>query len=283
MTRSLPATPLFNSNGVPSRTFRKILEVCQIHDTDFDVIVDVTQKHWRKKDVAAANVKEEDEHLRTLLLPHFRSLGLVGTPPLGQDSAQWGLILGATYAAIHKRAAYAAKTWKSGIHWVNTAILVNKRPLFTQKQETAAVLAAPVVGGLPFVPEWKLPETLPALEADLPAYIRAQVGANIPWNRDPLRFHTVVADDKPEGGHAGTMETLRACAEQLDVRGTSCFVFSSQPYVLRGVIEAQLALGDRFSHYYGSGYDDRNPETINVTQTLDELAKLVFTLSSAAA
>lgn len=281
MTRSLPATPLFKSNGVPTRAFQKILEICQINETDFPTIVELTQKHWRKPGVAAANVEEKGGHLRTQLLPHFRSLGLVGAPPLGNESAQWGFLLGATYAAIHKRVAHAAKTWNGGIRWANTAILVNKRKLFTEKQETAAVLAAPVVNGLPFVPGWVLPETLPALEADLPTYVRAQVGANIPWNRDVSRFHTVVADDKAEGGHAGTMETLRACAKQLNPGGNTCFVFSSQPYVLRAIIETQLAFGNRFAHYYGTGYDDREPEKINVSQTLDELAKLVFTLSEA--
>jgi hypothetical protein len=266
---------------VPTKAFQKILEICQINETDFTTIVELTQRHWRKPGVAAANIEEKDGHLRTQLLPHFRSLGLVGSPPLGQDSGQWAFILGATYAAIHKRAAHAARTWGSGIRWANTAILVNKRPLFSQKQETAAVLAAPVVGGLPFVPGWKLPETLPAIEGELPAYIRAQVGANIPWNRDGSRFHTVVAEDKPEGGHAGTMETLRACAEQLNPAGNDCFVFSSQPYVLRAIIETQLAFGSRFTRYFGTGYDDRQPETINVSQTLDELAKLAFTLSEA--
>jgi hypothetical protein len=278
MSKSLPATPLFNSNGVPSPALRKVLEICQINETDFDTIVEVTQKNWRKKDVAAANVIEEDGHLRTQLLQHFRSLGLVGSPPLGHESGQWSIILGATYAAIHKRAAHAAKTWMGGIRWTNTAILVSKRKLFTEKQETAAILAAPVVGGLPFTPNWKLPETLPAVESDLPAYIRSQVGDNIPWNRDTSRFHTVVASDKAEGGPAGTAETLRAFAEQLNPGGTNCFVFSSQPYVLRAIIETQLALKGRFTRYFGTGYDDRKPETINVTQTLDELAKLIFTL-----
>ena len=278
MKKRLPVTPFFKSSGEPTRHFREILDICQISAGNIGEIVEVTQDCWRQKDRTASRVDEKDAHLREILLPHFRGLGLIGEMPLAKDKAQWAIVLGGTYAAIHKRIALAVRAWQNGGHWVNTAVLTNERVLYTDKQETPDVLTSPVKGGLAFAPDCKPPPTLPGKEADLFAYIATQVGHHFPWNRTVEReFHVVTP-----GAEGGTKKTLETLAERCDPRGSTCFVFSSQPYVQRQTLETQLVLGSRFAQYFGTGYDDRDPLQINVTQTLDEIAKIAFTVWNAA-
>lgn len=278
MKKRLPVTPFFKSSGEPTRHFREILDICQIAAGTIGEIVEVTQDCWRQKDRTASRVEEHDAHLREVLLPHFRGLGLIGEMPLAKDKAQWSIILGGTYAAIHKRLALAVRAWQNGGHWTNTAVLTNERGLYVDKQETPEVLTAPVKGGLAFAPGWTAPSTLPAKESDLFAYIATQVGHHFPWNRSPEREHAVVTP----GTEGGTKKTLETLASRCDPGGTTCFVFSSQPYVQRQTLETQLVLGTRFTQYYGTGYDDRDPLTLNVSQALDEIAKIIFTVWNAA-
>lgn len=277
MKRRLPVTPFFKSSGEPTRHFREILDVCQVQANNIEGINEVTQECWRHHGVTAAKVEDRDAHLREILLPHFRGLGLVGEMPLAKEKAQWGIVLGGTYAAIHKRLSLAVRAWNNGVHWVNTAVLTNERVLFTDKQETADVLTNPVKGALPFAKDWKAPPVLPETESQLFAYIATQVGHHFPWNRSPEREHDV----ETAGTDGGTRKTLETLASRCDPRGTTCFVFSSQPYVQRQTLETQLVLGTRFTEYHGTGYDDRDPQSINVSQTLDDIAKLIFAINEA--
>lgn len=277
MKGRLPVTPFFKNSGEPTRHFREILNVCQVQEDTFEGIVEVTQECWRQHGTTAAKVEDKDEHLREILLPHLRGLGLIGEMPLAKERGQWGIVLGGTYAAIHKRLALAVRAWNKGGHWVNTAVLTNERVLFKDKQETIDVLTNPVKGALPFAKDWKVPSVLPETESQLFAYIATQVGHKFPWNRLPEHEHDVVT----VGTEGGTRKTIETLASRCDPRGETCFVFSSQPYVQRQTLETQLALGARFAEYHGTGYDDRDANAINVTQTLDDIAKLIFAINEA--
>ena len=274
MKRTLPATPFFSRNGVPTKPFVDLLELAGISDRSFDGILELTQKSWRKEGTTAAKIVEEDSHLADRALPLFRALSLVGAPKLSPGDRQWSVLLGATYVAMHKRFAYGVGLWKqNGIRWSNTAYLTSARARYVEPpkdSERDEVLLKSVEGGLPFAPGWQAPQSLPATENDLMPYILTQVGHHRTWNRDRERFVTHQSDK------ANTVDTLHAFIEQCDPRGDSCLVISSQPHVLRQGLTAARVLGDRFSRYDFGGYD--TPEAVNVTKTLDDIAKLVYEL-----
>ncbi len=272
MRKRLPATPLFQSSGVPTKALQSLLKECEIHDTDPKIIRDVTQRAWRKHGLQSAQIVEEDAHLRDRVLPYFRELGLIGIPKIPQGPYQWCAILGATYVAIHKRIAAAKQAHNAGARWMNTAYLVSQRGLFPDK-ESPDVLRKPVTGGLPFRDGWEktVSEGLPTNEATLMVYIWHQLGRR-PWSNN--REQLVVAENKPDGKPAGTRETFKAFADQQDPRGDALLIVSSQPHMLRQCIEGSQELEDRFERYVVTGYD--MPGEINVTKTLDELAKLIF-------
>lgn len=272
MRKRLPATPLFHSSGVPTRALTGVLEECGINESDPHTIRDVTQRAWRKHDLTASQIEEEDAHLRDRLLPHFRQLGLIGIPRMGSKHFPWCAILGATYTAMHKRIAAAKNAFSVlGVRWMNTAYLVSTRPLYADK-ESPDVLSKPVEGGLPFCENWEsLPVPLPKTEADLPTYIGQQIGQR-PW--DTNRERIAIGQNRADGRPAGTIETFHAFANTFDPRGDGLLIISSQPHMLRQCIEASQILGDRFERYAVTGYD--LPGDVNVTKCLDELAKLIY-------
>lgn len=272
MRKRLPATPLFQSSGVPTKALQSLLKECEIHDTDPKIIRDVTQRAWRKHGLQSAQIAEEDAHLRDRVLPYFRELGLVGVPEVPRDLYAWCVILGATYVAMHKRIAAAYNAHNSGAVWENTAYLTSQRPLFPDK-EGPDVLRKPVDGGLPFRGGWErmVSERYPTNEATLTVYVWHQLHPR-PWGIETERL--VVAENKPDGKPAGTIETFQSFAEQQNPGGDALLIVSSQPHMLRQCVEASKVLGDRFERYVVTGYD--MPGDVNVTKMLDELAKLIF-------
>lgn len=279
MKLRFPATPLTHTSGVPTQALVALLELTDIRvSRDMEAINQATQLAWRKPDLQAAQIVEEHAHLAEQAAPLFRALGLTGVPVLQPGKRQWTILLGATYLAMHKRTAHAVNLMKdTGVSWLNTAMLVSKRPLFNKgphDKESTEVITNPVAGGLPFRKGWEPPTSLVETEAELVPFILSQVGHHYPW--DASREHTVIADDV-DGKPANTVGTLRAFADQLDPRGDTLLVVSSQPHMLRQGIEAAKVLGDRFTTYEVTGYD--MPGTTNVTQKLDELAKLIFLLA----
>jgi len=275
MKRTLPATPFFSRTGVPTGPFLRLLELTGITERTFDGILELTQKHWRIPDATAAKIAERDAHLADGALPLFRELSLVGVPKISPGDRQWFVHLGATYVAMHKRFAHGVELWKErGVRWSNTAYLTSARRRYVEPpkdSERDEVLLKPVAGGLPFASGWQPPETLPATENELMPYILTQVGHHRAWNRDRERFVTHPNEK------ANTADTLVAFVEQCDPRGEACVIVSSQPHILRQGLTAARILGDRFNRYDFMGYD--TPEALNVTKTLDDVAKLVYELN----
>lgn len=281
MKRRMPATPLFLSSGVPSRPLRGLLMETGFPDlTDARAVREVVMKHWRKPGLQAAEIKDEDAHLLERVRPFFKDLGLIGVPQLEPGKRQWCAILGATYAAMHKRIAHAVRMWeRDGVQWTNTAFLVSTRKRFADDKETDAIITAPVEGGLSFDPNWKPPTSLPTTEHELMVLILNQIWHHLPWEKTNRHEFVVLGADKSDGRPAGTRETLEAFAKDTDPRGESLVIISSQPHILRQGIETSVILGDRFELYEPTGYD--MPKTPNVTQTFDELAKLIFDIVGA--
>lgn len=273
MRQRMPATPLFNSSGVPTKAFQALLDLTGIRETDPQAIRKLTQTAWLKQGKLSVQIEEENAHLAREAAPIFDSLRLTGVPRLQSDSFQWCVVLGATYVAMHKRIAHAASVWNEGKRWTNTAYLGSYRPLLADK-ESESIITKPVEGGLPFRLDWEAPKELPQNEGHLFAYILHQVRGNFP--RNPGREANVIAGNRPNGSPAGTKETLESFVSMNDPRGTSCLIVSSQPFVLRAQIEATQILGDRFEIVEATGYGVEG--TMNVTKTLHELAKIVFDL-----
>lgn len=275
MKRNLPATPFFTSNGVPTRPFQRLLELTGIVEADFASIVDLTKRHWRVQGKTPAEIVEKDAHLLEEALPLLKDLRVVGAPKIQAGDRQWTIILGATYVGMHKRIAYAVDLWKNhGVRWPNTAYLTSARKRFTvppKDQERDDVIVNPVEGGLPFVPHWRRPEIPPATESELVQHILWQVGSQRTWNTARERFV------RHDSENANTMDTLKAFADQCDPQGDACLVISSQPHILRQGMMAARVLGDRFQRYDFAGYD--TPAAVNLTKTLDDIAKFLYDLS----
>jgi len=277
--KRLPATPLFSTSGVSTRPFKAILEATDIRADDLGTIVALTQEKWRKPTLLAAQITDEQEHLSKELLPHFRNLQLVGVKPLEPRKYQWTALLGATYVAVHKRLKRAVDAWKrEDAKWTNTVLLGSHRSRFNtsaNNKENDDVLSKVVDGGLPFDPDWKVPPTFPNTEGGIMDLVRKQVGRAFPWDRQ--REYLLTAPNKADDKPAGTKETLRFFADELDPQGANLLLISSQPHMLRQQIEAQKILGHRFDRIDITGYD--LPAEVTVTQTPDELAKLVFDIT----
>ncbi len=282
MKRSMPATPLFSSSGVPTKAFRGLLSLTGIEEADPRAIRDLTQRAWYKEGKTSAQIVEEDAHLRERAVPFFRDLKLIGIPRIDPGQFQWMVGLGATYVAMHKRYASAVRAWKeAGLRFSNVAYLVSNRPRYAEMplgtQEKDDVILQPVVGGLAFHPGWQRPAKLPDTEAEIMQMILAQVGHHRPWNSSPQHEHMVIAPNQPDGKAAGTIGTLQAFVDQCNPRGSALLVVSSQPHMLRQLLDATNVLGDRFERYEVTGYDIA-PEDVNVTKTLHELSNLIHQL-----
>lgn len=274
----LPANPIIGTGGGPTKTFRALLNLFDINETRPDAILDAVQKQWRKLDKKPAEIGEEHGAFKDRALPLFRELGMLGIPDLEPSTFQWVAVLGATYVAMHKRYATAIRAHREqGLRGMNAALLTSRRPRFKDDKETDDVLSKPVSGGLAFASNWARPATMPETEHGIGQMILGQVGHHRPWSLD--REHLVVAEDKQSGGNAGTVETFRAFADQCDPRGDALLVVSSQPHMLRQLLEGATILGDRFARYVVTGYDVP-PKDVVVTRMLDELAKTFWDIFS---
>jgi hypothetical protein len=275
--QNLPATPFFSRSGVPTAAFCKLLELTSITEVDFESILGFTQQYWRVPNMQAKDIEEKDEHLASQAIPLFKQLGVIGVPKIEPADHSWLAIYGATYVAIHKRIAHMVSLWGNGIYWVNTAYLVSRR-LLDEIKESPDVLTKPVEGGLPFSPNWRAPDVLPQTEAELPAFILSQISHHRRWRQD--REHIVIAEDE-NGKPAGTDGTLRAFEAQCTPGGESLLVVSSQPHINRQGLAASRIVGNRFTNVVATGYDTP-AEKVNVTRTLDDIAKFVYDIAQAA-
>lgn len=280
MNKTFPATPLINRNGVPTKSFRQLLELTNIVATDFDEILRLTQEQWRVHGKMPKDIDETEECARIAdrAMPLFRQLGVISVPRLEPGSRSWLAIYGATYVAIHKRFARAVALWNEGVTWTNTAYLASRRVLDPVK-ESPDVLTKPIDGGLPFVPSWRAPDVLPATEAELYALVLSQVGHHRRWRQD-REFFPVAEDES--GKPAGTDGTLRACEGACDLGGSGLIVVSSQPHILRQGFAASRIVGKYFTDVEATGYDVPTDKVI-VARTLDDLAKFLFDIAQAAA
>ena len=271
MTLNLPATPLFDSSGVPSNALVGLLALTGITARDPMEILAQTQARWRKPDLAAAQIPEEFGDQKAGAIPFFTELGLLGELPLPNGDFSDVIVFSGTYVAIHKRLAYMINgRKKSKARWMLTTYLASSgRERFAKDKETDEIITAPVKSALDFWPGWTAPTVLPATEAELVPYVLDQVGHHRLWPQSGERF--AVTTEKTSKG------TLRAYAEQFDPRGESLLVISSQPHGLRQCMEAAAILGDRFKTYHLAGYGTADGD-VHVSKTLDEIAKMIFDL-----
>lgn len=281
MSNTLPATPLFLRDGRPTTALQELLACTGMgNETDAETIHGLTQQHWRKYGMQAAEIAEEDAGLLDVTKPIFQRLGLIGVPDIRANSrADWVVVLGATYTAVHKRIAHLSHLEADKhITWDHAAYLGSRRGRFPDK-EPDQVITKPVEEGLLFAPRWTVPAELPEDEAGLISLIREQIGNVLP-GLDPSQDRIVIAENRPDGSPAGTRETLEAFARECDPQGKRLLIVSSQPHILRQTAEAAAVLGNRFRECIGTGYDVL--EKHNVTHFLDEIAKAIHVLFSRA-
>ena len=273
MSRTMPATPLFQTNGVPNAALVELLKLTGIHvPADIERIHEATQENWLKKGLTPAQIQEEHGHIASQATPLFRALGLNGVPTVKPGRHEWAIQMGSMYTGLHRRFAYAVQQWDEGVTWDKYCILTSSnRPRQKDGKESDEIIVTPVSGALPFFSGWTEPDVLPENEAELAKLVLSQIGHHRRWNID--YEHVTIASGN---GAANTTETLRAFAFDHDPRGDSLLIISSQPHILRQGIEAAVVLGNRFKSYVVTGYD--MPETQNVTKKLDELAKLIHLL-----
>lgn len=272
--------PLFDSKGQPHDLLREILKITGVqHDGTLDDIRDVTQATWYQAGKLRSDIDEKYGGKRQMLMHLLQQLGFVHEITV-EGKFDIAVIPGAMLTGFRKRLAFLMSLWeKHGVRFSRIVLLGSKRPLNKDK-EGAEKLFQRDNTELPIRPDWTEMKAAPTDEAGMMQMVYDQ--ARLPWESQPEYAPIFVATPlKERNQNPNTRDTIedwlaRFVTREDKKKGLLTVVASSQPYVSFQHFVFNEMLPEAWT-LRSVGY--AAPDSINISQYLDNLAKLIYELA----
>lgn len=276
-----PATPLFD-NGAPTEPLLTLLKRTDVtHAGNLQSIRDATQQGWRQRGKHSGDIPDRFPELRDEAIVLFEELGFIGEQPPQLCFYDYALVFGAYILAVRKRLAMLKQLWwEGGLRFGHLVLLGGKRPAHSEKESLAKINAPE--GGLIMRPGWEPLTAVPPTEDEIMRTVLVESDLPAEW-KDP-RGHTVVdtplRSDRPEKPDPSAEDTLLwwLGKSPCGISGSRILGVYSQPGVRHIEAVCQRILGGYSCTMDCVGYAALG-STLNVSQTLDTMAKVIFELA----
>lgn len=250
----------------------ELLDYFGIKHDSWEQVVTETQEKWLRqegKELWEVEKKQDCNPEKTYCL--FSKINMTQEILPQKNCYDYAIILGATLGIMRER-FYALKVlWDQGLHFNKLIVLVGDRRRDPQLEDLKALTTSK----FPFREGWQFSGAIPKNETELAMLAFEQLDLPSYWNNITTFDDTPLKEGQKRPTTADTFNHWQLCHPKAG----SCLIFSSQPFIQRQNLTAQIILGQDFAiETVGKGISweeyKSHPQALAIM--LDELARLIY-------